>query len=256
MEQELITAIDLNEEDRAAATDMDRREKAYADFIVRLEKEHPNYFQLRYGESSITLAEIRKRLLTDDRDLLALGVASDPGVGVPPGVVGVQPAEPGRIRVEFPEGGVGHVELIEVLDHALQAVMSPQVADPPFQAGGLVELGALAELAPHEQQLLAGEGPHVGVERPQRGELAPRVLRDLVDHGALAVHDLVMAQRQDEVLGECVEEAEGKVVVVVAAIDRIFLHVAERVVHPPHVPLEAEAEPAAVGRVRNAAERG
>ncbi|MCC6938315.1 MAG: CHAT domain-containing protein [Flavobacteriales bacterium] len=76
-EQELIAAIDLDEEDRAAATDMDRREKAYADFIVRLEKEHPNYFRLRYGESSISLAEVRKRLLTTDRDLLVYARTDD-----------------------------------------------------------------------------------------------------------------------------------------------------------------------------------
>ena len=35
-------------------------------------------------------------------------------------------------------------------------------------------------------------------------------------------------------------------------MDRVVLEVAERVVHPPHVPLEPEAEPAEVGRARDA----
>ena len=37
-----------------------------------------------------------------------------------------------------------------------------------------------------------------------------------------------------------------------AAVDRLVLEVRERVVHPAHVPLEAEAEPAQVGRPRDA----
>ena len=38
---------------------------------------------------------------------------------------------------------------------------------------------------------------------------------------------------------------------VVAAVDRVLLEVAERVVHPAHVPLEAEAETAEIGRARH-----
>ena len=41
-------------------------------------------------------------------------------------------------------------------------------------------------------------------------------------------------------------------VVVVVAIDRVLRQVVERVVHPAHVPLEAKAEAALVGRPRNA----
>ena len=65
-----------------------------------------------------------------------------------------------------------------------------------------------------------------------------------------------MRDRQHEVLAEGVEEAEGHLVVVPAAIDRILRHVVERVVHPAHVPFEAEAEAALVGRPRNAGKRG
>ena len=57
-----------------------------------------------------------------------------------------------------------------------------------------------------------------------------------------------MAQRQDEVLREGVEQAEGQVVVVPMPVHWVLGHVAERVVHPPHVPLVAEAEAAGVDR--------
>ena len=58
----------------------------------------------------------------------------------------------------------------------------------------------LAEVAAHEQQLLAGMRPHVAVEQPQVGELLPQVAGHLVEQRALAVHDFVVRQRQDEVL--------------------------------------------------------
>ena len=65
------------------------------------------------------------------------------------------------------------------------------------------------------------------------------------------MHDLVVRQRQDEVLAEGVEQRERELVVVVAPVDRVLLEVVEHVVHPAHVPLEAEAEPAEVGRPRH-----
>ncbi len=76
-EQELIASLDIDPEDRAATTDMDRREKAYADFLDRLEREHPGYFNLRYGEGHITLARIRADLLTPDRQLLAYAITGE-----------------------------------------------------------------------------------------------------------------------------------------------------------------------------------
>jgi hypothetical protein len=59
------------------------------------------------------------------------------------------------------------------------------------------------------------------------------------------VHDLVVADGKDEVLAEGVVEPEGHLVVVMLPVDRVRVHVAEGVVHPPHVPLEAEAQPPA-----------
>ncbi len=76
-EQELIIALEISEGDRAAATDLDERERAYAEFIARLERDHPAYFDLRYGGAAITLTELRKQLLTDDRSLLAYALTDE-----------------------------------------------------------------------------------------------------------------------------------------------------------------------------------
>ena len=49
-----------------------------------------------------------------------------------------------------------------------------------------------------------------------------------------------------------IHDREGDVVVMKAAEDRIELHVMEEVVHPSHVPFEAEAQSAEIRRPRNA----
>ncbi len=87
-------------------------------------------------------------------------------------------------------------------------------------------------------------GPHEGVERPQGAELAPLVLRHPLEHRSLAVHHFVVADRQDEVLRVRVRHGEGHLVVVVLPVDRFAAEIAQRVVHPAHVPLEAEAQAA------------
>ncbi len=103
-------------------------------------------------------------------------------------------------------------------------------------------LAPLPELAAHEEELLAGMGPHVAEEKPQVRELLPAIARHLRDERALAVHHLVVRERKDEVLGERVPEGEGERVVVVAAMDGIVGEVVERVVHPAHVPFHREAQ--------------
>ena len=45
-----------------------------------------------------------------------------------------------------------------------------------------------------------------------------------------------------------VHEAERDPVLMITAINGIFGRCIEHVVHPPHVPLEAETEPAQIGR--------
>ena len=64
------------------------------------------------------------------------------------------------------------------------------------------------------------------------------------------MHHLVVRHRQDEVFGEGIPDAEGELFVVILAEHRILLVVLQRVVHPAHVPLHAEAQAAHVGGAR------
>ncbi len=126
--------------------------------------------------------------------------------------------------------------------------MTGVIKVPPAQRARLRPLGLLGELATHEQQLLARVRPHVPVERTQAGKLLPAVTGHLLEQGALPVHHLVMAERQDEVLRVGVHHGEGHLVMVVGTEHRCPRKVVQRVVHPAHIPFEAETQATEMGR--------
>ena len=70
----------------------------------------------------------------------------------------------------------------------------------PVERMVVVPFALLRELAAHEQQLLAGMRPHEAEIGAQVGELLPAVARHLAEQRALAVHHLVVAERQHEIL--------------------------------------------------------
>ena len=79
----------------------------------------------------------------------------------------------------------------------------------------------------------------------------PFVARHAAEDRAFAVHDFVMRQRQNEILRKRVMQAEQDVAVMVLPVHRILADIFQRVVHPAHVPFEAEAEPAILDRLRD-----
>ena len=122
----------------------------------------------------------------------------------------------------------------------------------PVQFRIVVPFMRLGEFLAHEQQLLARVPPHEAVIGPQVGETLPIRAGHPAQHRALAMDHLVVADRQDEIFGKSVVQPEGHLVVMVPPVDRVLLHVFERVVHPAHVPLVGETETALVDRARHA----
>ena len=110
----------------------------------------------------------------------------------------------------------------------------------------MVPLRPLTKLASHEQELLSRLAPHVTEEQPQLRQLLRFRPRHLRRQRALHVDDLVVRERQHEPFAVGVEHAEGQLVVVVSAVNRLAAHIPQRVVHPPHVPLVVETKPTQV----------
>src|ERR1700704_3414820 len=109
----------------------------------------------------------------------------------------------------------------------------------------------LSKFIPHEQELLSGMPEHKAVIGAQVGEALPLISRHAAEDRALAVYDLVVGKRQDEILEESVVQTEQDLAVMMAAVNWVFADVIEGVVHPPHVPLVPEAQPSPVDRPRN-----
>lgn len=73
---------------------------------------------------------------------------------------------------------------------------------------------------------------------------------DFVDKTVLSVHDFVVRKRQYIIFAVCVRQCERQFVVHFLPEKRIGLDIRQGIVHPTHIPLEIEAQPADVGRHR------
>src|SRR3989442_10325946 len=113
----------------------------------------------------------------------------------------------------------------------------------PVEAPVVVTLASLPDLAAHEEELLARVRPHVRVEGAKVGKLLPVVAGHLGEERTLAVHDLVVRERQHEVLRPGVQEAERQLVVAAFSVDPVPGPIVEGVGPPPPGPLEPPTAP-------------
>ncbi len=108
----------------------------------------------------------------------------------------------------------------------------------------MLPFAPLAKLAAHKQQLFPRMSPHKTVKSPQRGKLLPVIAGDLLQQGALAMHHFVVTQRQNKLLGIGIDEGKSQLPVVIAAMYRLLGEIIQGVVHPAHIPFEAEPQAA------------
>ena len=74
-------------------------------------------------------------------------------------IVEIHPLEAGIMEVHLIERGVRAVQAVQFAHQGLQLAMGFEFQQFPAQAGIVVPLLALADLLPHEQQLLARDAP-------------------------------------------------------------------------------------------------
>ena len=130
----------------------------------------------------------------------------------------------------------------EVTHEILYALVLRLLGEVPVKGYLLVPLVKLCEILPHKEQLLAGVTEHKEVAALQIPELILVEAWHLVDHRALEMDDLIVAQHQDELLRGSIAHTEGHLVMCTLPEVRIQLHIVEEVMHPAHVPLIGEAE--------------
>ncbi len=69
-EQELLRMLDVDPAAEDQAGRMLAADSAYAAFLDTLARDHPRYFALRYGDAPLAIDEVRRWLVTPDRQLL------------------------------------------------------------------------------------------------------------------------------------------------------------------------------------------
>ena len=147
--------------------------------------------------------------------------------------------------------------MVERLDKRLMMTVGLiLLGQEPLDGLVVAPLDKLTDFVAHKVELGTGVRHLVEGQRAQTGKLAPPVARHAADQRALAVHDLVMAQRANEVLGKGVHDGEREQAVVAGAPRKIGLHVVQGVVHPAHVPFVVEAQTAVLRRIGHERPRG
>src|SRR5579875_3167689 len=202
--------------------------------------------------NAVVEARHRREIAGDEGEAVRLAAAPQEDDDAVLIIIGDEPLEARRLEVLLVESRQLPVQAVEIAHQVLDAAMERIGKEMPIEAPVVAPLALLGDLAAHEQQLLARMAEHEAVIGAQIGEALPAVAGHLPEQRALPVHHFVMAQGQYEILGEGVEEPEGQPVVMPAPMHGIVRHIGEGVVHPPHVPLVAEAEPAEIGRPRDA----
>src|SRR5438067_10460799 len=112
----------------------------------------------------------------------------------------------------------------------------------------MIPFPPLAKFAAHKEKLFPGMPEHPRIKHPQIGELLPDIPRHFRKQRAFPINNFIVAQHQNEMLLKSVEEREGNVSLMKPPVNRIKLHVMEKVVHPAHIPFKAEPESAKVSR--------
>ena len=124
----------------------------------------------------------------------------------------------------------------------MQSTVRIVIEQKPVELFFLLPLDKLPELLTHEQKLFSGVRIHVPQKDLHAREFFFICSGHLVYQRALAVHDLIVRNRQNEILRKSVKKRKRYQIVIVFSRQTVKRGVAENVVHPAHVPFEIETE--------------
>ena len=161
-----------------------------------------------------------------------------------PFVGDIDPRESRRIMIMPPQTGLGAIQRACRCHERLQSSAHRILEQTPFETGIMIPFTPGPQLRSHEKYRLARTRDRVADQRAQIGHALPFVARHLAKQGALHVHHFIVRQRIHKPLAVLVHHRERQFIVRPLPEKRIHLVVVQGVVHPPHVPLEGEAQSA------------
>src|SRR5947209_6707760 len=117
----------------------------------------------------------------------------------------IDPVETFVAVIALPQRRFIFVGVVQVLNKPAQPIVTWLLEKMPVETLIMIPFPPLAELAAHEQQLLARMSVHPGIKHPQIGELLPVITRHLANHRTLSMHYFIMAKHEDEVFVERIQ---------------------------------------------------
>src|SRR6266496_2412736 len=183
---------------------------------------------------TITFADDGRGVDDGDNEVFRVFATTDERENAVVGVVGVNPFKTVPVKIDLMKSGFGGVEMIEVGDEMLDAAMGIPLEQVPVETAGFAPFVALGDFLAHKEEFLAGVSVLIGVKE--------RVF---------AVDDFVVREGKQEIFCEGIEKRKSELVVLVFAMDGVVRKKAQSVVHPAHVPFEAEAEATEISGARN-----
>src|SRR5262249_44123326 len=130
---------------------------------------------------AIILARYWRKVAGDDCKLVRIAPAPGIREDTLGSVCGVDPRETVGLAIEAVKRRCAAIEPIEIAQQASHSLMVGVGQQLPIEAAIGVPLALLSKLTTHEQQLLAGMGPHEAEIGAQIGKALPAVARHLAD---------------------------------------------------------------------------
>ena len=106
----------------------------------------------------------------------------------------------------------------------------------------MIPLVPLTKLPTHEEEFFAGLGVHITQEQSEVGEFLQVRPGHLAEQRSLAVDNLIMREGHNKIFAEGIQETKRQRIVMEPAIEGIFRHVVQDVMHPAHIPLQSKSE--------------
>src|SRR5271157_6521640 len=149
---------------------------------------------------AIAFTRHRREISHRHHEIVGILCPSDERNNTVVNIVKVDPLKAFPTKFYLMQRGLLNVKLVERPYVLLNFAVEVEFKKTPVELPIVVPLTPLTDLASHEEQFLAGMGIHVPVQGSQVCELLPIVAWHLTEHGAFAVHDLVVRERQNKVL--------------------------------------------------------
>ncbi len=102
----------------------------------------------------------------------------------------------------------------------------------------MTPLPNLPEFASHKEKLLSWMSVQKSIKKAKLRPLLPRISGHFSEKGAFTMDHFVVREGKAEIFGIGIEEAKGKLMMLILPVYRIRREVGKGVMHPAHIPFQ------------------